>query len=321
MYKQFIIDGKILKRQYPDYNFNNYNASNLILWQNFNCANYNFNYRYIFIKNVVKEKCYNIMDYCKGLKIDYDDCLDCHKNVAEVYHLDDIICKHLNNFKRNFVELNGALFATKQGLIKILFKLNFDHKHEVLFSIKTENLVECDDMRDKIESVLKHVTRLNENSEKFIHNHDTFKNDVNHKFEQFEIRLNELDTKLNTLQSSEKLKTSLQQLNSKNKNCVTFPQDVTKHQHLAVFSESFNDRVKLAFVSGQEQHFRKRKLQYENNMETLYDDVHPNPLLAIQCITENFYNKKYKIKKLNKRQLDVNCNVDVVKEIVNQILK
>nr|BEV20870.1 hypothetical protein [Bombyx mori nucleopolyhedrovirus] len=297
---------------YKKYHINVQQWSHIVKWDSFKCNTHSFKYRYVH--NDTNAKFYNVIDFCKGLEIAHDDILDCNWDSDQVYHLNEIIF-HKQKSKRDLNSL-GALFATKQGLLKILMRLNFDNKSNALLHLQTEG--ERDDLRDKIESVLKHVKKLNTNSEKFMVTHETFKNDVGNRFEQFELRLNELDAKLNMLQSAEKLKTTIV-TESKN-GTVTFPRDITKHQHLAIFSERIDDRIKLAFVLGQERHFRKRKMRFEDDMEVLYDGVHPNPLLAIQCINEKLYDKHYKIRKIAKRVIDVDCTHNVVKEVIQEVL-
>jgi hypothetical protein len=301
------------------YDFNMYKAptldkhpSHLLKWQTFKCVNYNFNYRYLMNQNNVK--CYSIVDFFKGIMIKLDNIHDCDWNEEEIYHLNEII---FNKKTEKTMNTLGSLFTTQKGLVNILKGLHFAHKIEVVLSLMND-YVQPDDLRDKIENVLQNVRKLNMNSEKFIESHETFKNEVNMKFTHFDTRLNELSSKLNIMKSSEKLKTTIQQNQQRNR--VIFPKDITKHQHLAVFSERVDDHTKLAFISGQETHFRKRKAQFENDMELLYNAVHPNPLLAIQCINENFYSKNYKVIKLGKRMIHVNCDVGVAKSIVNETL-
>ncbi|AKN81013.1 hypothetical protein [Lonomia obliqua multiple nucleopolyhedrovirus] len=322
---------------------NHYNNkfTHIIKWKTFQCCTYKFDYKHVFNnKNVIF---YNILDYLMGLKITREHISNVNWNDNEILHLNDVIFTSTNhnnnNNNRNKQDNLSSLYGSKQKLVGILQNLNFEHKNKVLLHIMGKKFGDDDnkqdDIHDKIETVLQHVKKLNNNSEKFMLGHEMFKNEVHDKFKQFETRFQDLDAKLNVIQSAEELKHSLQQ-HYCNNNCINnsdndndgkrrvmFPRDITKHQHLAVFSERINDHTKLAFVSGQEYHFRKRKLQYEEdgNMETLYDDVHPNPLLAIQCINENFYEKNYKINKLAKRLINVNCDSAVAKSIVNECLK
>jgi Protein of unknown function (DUF3627) len=300
--------------------FNRYNIpvmdkhkSHLIKWSTFECMNYNFNYRYVINQNNIK--CFNIIDFFKGLNVNHDCVYDCDWNDNEIYHLNEIIFPKSNSDRS--LESLGSLFATQKGIANILKKLQFENKIEVIMNLMRVHNVERDHLHDKIETVLKHVRNLNENSEKFLECHETFKTEVSTKFANFETRLNELNTKLNTIQTAEKIKNIVHQ---HVRDQVMFPRDITKHQRLAVFSERVDDHTRLAFVSGQESHFRKRKAQFEDDMEVLYDDVHPNPLLAIHCISENFYNKNYKVNKLGKRVINVNCDVNVAKNIVHEVV-
>jgi putative AlgH/UPF0301 family transcriptional regulator/chaperonin cofactor prefoldin len=158
-----------------------------------------------------------------------------------------------------------------------LHQLPFANKDDVLMAIKTDK--GCDDVREKIESVLKHIKTLNANSDKFINAHKSFKQEVGARFEQFEQRLQTLDTKLNTLQCA----APTQAVPG-----VVFPRDVTKHQHLAVFMGRVEEQgsTQIAFARGQDEHFRKRKLEFEDDMDTMFEGVHPNPLMAVHCLAE-----------------------------------
>ncbi|AGA16168.1 hypothetical protein [Thysanoplusia orichalcea nucleopolyhedrovirus] len=299
---------------YKKYNINAQQWSHIVSWDSFKCNTHTFKFRYVC--NNANEKYYNVTDFCKGLEIVHDDILDCDWDSDQVYHLNEIIFNKQKS-KRDVNSL-GALFATKRGLINILTQVNFANKSDVLLHIQTEG--ERDDLRDKIESVLKHVKRLNANSEKFMVNHETFKNEATNRFEQFELRLHELDVKLNALQSAETVKTAVLEAAANKNNTITFPRDITKHQHLAVFSERMDNRIKIAFVLGQQRHFRKRKMDYEDDMEMLFEGVHGNPLLAIHRITEKLYDRHYKIRKIAKRVIDVDCSPNVVKEVIQEVL-
>ncbi|ABL75957.1 38.7 kDa protein [Maruca vitrata nucleopolyhedrovirus] len=305
-----IVDSRFNSDDYKKYHVNAHQWSHIVKWDSFKCNTHSFKYKYVHSDSNTKH--YNVIDFCKGLEIAHDDILDCNWDDDQVHHLNEIVL-HVPKSKRDISSL-GALFATKQGLLEILMRLNFANKSAALLHIQTEG--ERDDLRDKIESVLKHVKKLNTNSENFMVTHETFKNEVGNRFEQFESRLHELDAKLNTLQSVETAVVA----SENNYGRVTFPRDITKHQHLAVFSERINDHIKLAFVLGQERHFRKRKMRFEDDMEVLYDGVHPNPLMAIQCINEKLYDKNYKIRKIAKRVIDVDCTPNVVREVIQEVL-
>ncbi|USC25865.1 hypothetical protein [Palpita vitrealis nucleopolyhedrovirus] len=303
---------------YRKYNIIGQQYSHIIKWDSFKFSTHSFKYRYVHgdaYRFAPANKFYNVIDFCKGLEIAFANVLECNWSIDEIYHLNKIIFNKPDVGERDVNSL-GALFATKAGLVKFLMTLNFKDKTETLMHIQIES--ERDNLQDKIESVLKHVKQLNENSEKFIITHETFKDNVTHKFEQFELRLHELDAKLNVLQSAENLKTAI--VDAENNKTVTYPRDVTKHQHLAVFSERVANGLKVAFVSGQERHFRKRKMQFEDNMDVLYEGVHPNPTMAIQCINEKLYDKRYKVRKLNKRTIDVNCTANIIKDVIQEVL-
>nr|AFS52014.1 DekiORF137 [Dendrolimus kikuchii nucleopolyhedrovirus] len=259
------------------------------------CSDYNFNYRYIVDNNNIKY--FNVIDFCRGLKIKHDSCSV--NDWDQVRHINEILFNRRTD--RN-VNLSGGHFATNQGLIGILQKQNFHDKRAVLSTIKTAAIRERLSELDATQCA-------------------------------FEKRFVCLESKLHTMECAqskykqqqqdrfESIECALQQLQKRTVVPVTFPRDTAKHQHLAVFSEALDDcNTRLAFVSGQMQHFRKRKMQYEDDMETVFDGVHPNPVLAIQCISEKFYDKNYKVRKLARRLIDVNCNASVAKEVIHEVL-
>jgi predicted DNA-binding protein YlxM (UPF0122 family) len=146
---------------------------------------------------------------------------------------------------------------------------------------------------------------------------DKLLHDQINRMEEFCIKI---DKKLNLLEANEKKKIFLR---NRHERIVRLPHDTSKHPRLAVYSESVDENTtKIAFVTGQTQNFRKRKLPFDedDNMELVFDEVHGNPLLAIQCINEHFNNNNYNVQKRAKRMLQVDCEMDTAKKIVSQVL-
>jgi hypothetical protein len=282
--------------------------SDLVRWDVFRCYPFTFKFRYVVDDNT--GRCCSIVDFCKGLEISHDLLLSCNLNRQHVFRLNEIV------LDAPPAELNadsvGSLFATKHGLIQLLQQLPFINKDDVLMAIKTEKGYDHDDVRDKIETVLKHIKTLNANSDKFINAHKSFKLEVNARFKQIEQRFETLD---NRLKSTPQERNSLITIPG-----VVFPRDVTKHEHLAVFINKVDDGTHIAFARGQQEHFRKRKLKFEDTMDIMFEGVHPNPVMAVNRIKEELYGSGHKMKKLPNRVLEVKCNVDTAKNIVKKVI-
>jgi prophage antirepressor-like protein len=100
---------------------------------------------------------------------------------------------------------------------------------------------------------------------------------------------------------------------------VRFPRDVTKHPRLSVFVEPHGDSTHVAFVASQQKRHGALKRKY-NDMEMIYDSVHPNPQMAMQCIDEELNMKNFDYIKTTRRRMKINCNVDTVKSFIQENL-
>ncbi|ABF47463.1 38.7K protein [Clanis bilineata nucleopolyhedrovirus] len=101
---------------------------------------------------------------------------------------------------------------------------------------------------------------------------------------------------------------------------VKFPKDMSKHPRLSVFVKPLNENsTAVAFLSGQKRHNLLGKRKY-NNMELVYDSIHPNPQLAVHCINEELDSKQFEYHKRTRRLYHVQCGVDVVKSFINENL-
>ncbi|BAE72429.1 ORF140 peptide [Hyphantria cunea nucleopolyhedrovirus] len=297
---------------YKQYAVNKRAHSDLVRWDVFRCYPFAFKFRYV-TDNSSNDRCCSVVDFCKGLEINHDLLLKCNFDHQHVLHLDELMF-NAPRVKAVAADIVGSLFATKQGLLQLLQQLPFVNKDDVLLAIRTDKGYDRDDVRDKIEAVLKHIKTLTANSDKFISAHKSFKLEVGARFEQFEQRLESINTKVNALQAPTQT--------TEAPVSVVFPRDVTKHPHLAVFMGRAEEtgNTQIAFARGQENHFRRRKLEFEDNMDVMFEGVHPNPLLAMQCIKEEFYNSGHKIRRLSKKVIEVKCAVNVAKDIVKKAI-
>lgn len=289
------------KLAYNRYNVDQRAHSDLVRWDVFSCCPFTFKFRYV-VDNSGGRYC-NIVDFCKGLNIDHNLLQGCEFDRQHVRTLNELVfCA-----SRDEIDSLGSLFANNRGLIELLMRLPFVNKENVLTAIKNNR----DDMRDKIEAVLHQIKTLNSNNDKFISAHKSFKLEVGARFDQFEQRLDALDTKFNALHAPSQATPD-----------VVFPRDVTKHPHLAVFMSRTEEtgNTQIAFVRGQMDHFRKRKLEFEDDMDVMFEGVHPNPLMAVQCIKEEFNNSGHKIYRLSKKVIEVKCEVNVAKDIVKKAI-
>ncbi|QED40641.1 38.7K [Chrysodeixis includens nucleopolyhedrovirus] len=101
---------------------------------------------------------------------------------------------------------------------------------------------------------------------------------------------------------------------------VKFPRDTSKHPRLAVFVKSTEDNcTEICFLAGQSARHKSLKRKYDD-MELVYDNVHPNPQLAILCLNEELDMKNLAYKKKNRRKLTVNCSLTTARSFINENL-
>ncbi|ACI28723.1 38.7K protein [Agrotis ipsilon multiple nucleopolyhedrovirus] len=100
---------------------------------------------------------------------------------------------------------------------------------------------------------------------------------------------------------------------------VRFPRDTSKHPRLSVFVKPSESGTQLAFVASQQRRHGVLKRKY-NDMEMIYDSVHPNPQLAMQCINEELDMKNFDYRKQSRRTLHINCSVDTAKSLIHENL-
>ncbi|AHD25624.1 ac13 [Choristoneura murinana nucleopolyhedrovirus] len=298
------VNAEFDEQAYQRYVIDRHAHSDLVRWDVFCCYPFAFKFRYV--TDDTSNRCFSVVDFCKGLKISHDLLQRCSFDRQHVRHLNELV------FGAPPAETDsvGSLFATKHGLIQLLQQLPVATKEDVLMAIKTDKGYAREDMRDKIEAVLDQIKTLNANSDKFISAHKSFKHEVGARFEQFEQRLNALDSKITAHATTQAAPG------------VVFPRDVTKHPHLAVFMSRAEEtgNTQIAFARGQENHYRKRRLEFEDDMDVMFEGVHPNPLLAVHCIREEFANSGHKIRRLSKKVIEVKCTLNAAKDIIKKAI-
>nr|ANW09692.1 ac13 [Malacosoma sp. alphabaculovirus]ANW12343.1 ac13 [Malacosoma sp. alphabaculovirus] len=102
---------------------------------------------------------------------------------------------------------------------------------------------------------------------------------------------------------------------------VRLPRNVSKHQHLAIFAKPIDDcaNTKVAYLFGQKRHFQNRKRKFQD-MELVYESVHPNPQMAIHVINEELEMKSFNCVKRARSVYEVDRELDVVKSFINDIV-
>ncbi|QYC92683.1 38.7K [Trabala vishnou gigantina nucleopolyhedrovirus] len=102
-----------------------------------------------------------------------------------------------------------------------------------------------------------------------------------------------------------------------NKNIVKFPKDVSKHPRLHVYAKFSDGYTTLAFLSGQLKSVSTRKRKYED-MELVCNKVHPNPVLALNCIEEELDIQNFSYYKESKRVYVIECDIDAAKSFIQE---
>ncbi|QEI03700.1 hypothetical protein [Rachiplusia nu nucleopolyhedrovirus] len=101
---------------------------------------------------------------------------------------------------------------------------------------------------------------------------------------------------------------------------VRFPRDSSKHPRLAVYAKELDANcTEIAFLSGQSRRHRTLKRKYDD-MELIYDDIHPNPQLAILCFNEELDMKSLKFRKKNRRLMQVDCSLATARSFIHENL-
>ncbi|BAC67376.1 hypothetical protein AhnVgp125 [Adoxophyes honmai nucleopolyhedrovirus] len=211
---------------------------------------------------------------------------------------------------------NKAVFVSK--ILEMFNEIEGNNNHNVNSNnVGKETELNFEKLYKIIES-LKHSNKSMSQS---------LKTQVSDKFNMFETKLAQLDKKISSYENFASIFKQLQEHHKRlnNQSCATIlaknainvrmPRDENKHPRIAVFVQPAEAGTQIAFVSGQKRHVQKRKRNY-NGMELIYENVHPNPHMAVHCITEDFNTSNYEVTKKKAKLLHVKCNLDTVKSLI-----
>ncbi|AAZ38182.1 38.7K protein [Agrotis segetum nucleopolyhedrovirus A] len=228
---------------------------------------------------------------------------------------------------------------------------------ENVFTELEGKLVTTSSIDEKLGKMLKAVDGIKQHNDEMARTSEQFKSQVIERFELFDRRIAELNEKMTMFDNVDDLYRRLRdhhrnlapnqnlrrpsflssvcsspsdpQANAVDRNhynndltryeTVRFPRDTSKHPRLSVFVKPAEDGTKLAFLTSQQRRHGALKRKF-NDMEMIYDNVHPNPQLAIQCINEELDLKNFDYRKQTRRILHMNCSVDTAKSFINENL-
>ncbi|ACF05413.1 38.7 kDa protein [Adoxophyes orana nucleopolyhedrovirus] len=223
--------------------------------------------------------------------------------------------------------------CNKYGILEMLESVCFENKAVFVSKIlELCNEIEGNDnsnnvgkeTENKFEKLYKIIESLKNSNESMS---QSLKTQVFDRFNMFETKLAQLDNKISLYENIgtvyEQLREHHKRLNNhayanmfaENSINVRMPRDENKHPRIAVFVQPAEAGTQIAFVSGQKRHVQKRKHNY-NGMELIYENVHPNPHMAVHCIAEDFNTNNYEVTKKKAKLLHVKCNLDTVKSLI-----
>ncbi|ADB84364.1 38.7K protein [Apocheima cinerarium nucleopolyhedrovirus] len=326
------------------------NYSYLLKRQTFKFHNqFLFGLRYIVAEELWMVGC----DFAYG--VGFDDAEKAIKSLVDeryVKFLNTIVFK--NNVAQDSNHAGNVKCINKTGAFQLLNNIDFDNKAEFIAyllenfknlesKLTTNKSLSSDD--DKLSKVLTAIETIKKDNASLLDRNEHFKNQVFDKFGAFERRFNEqiveldkkiclydnveqLYNKLRTFHKSKEITSSFSNLSflsnesHNNDDCryetVKFPRDSSKYPRLAVYVKSnATQGTDLAFLAGQQKNMGARKRKYQD-MELVYDAVHPNPLLALHCINEELENKNFKFCKKSKRMYCIDSDIDTVKSFINE---
>lgn len=257
----------------------------------------------------------------------------------------------------NVDENNDSLMCVnKHGVLQLLDHLDFKNKAEFTAWIIEEVFVELENkflpspVDEKLNKVLDAVDTIKQHNDQVSRTNTEFKDQVIERFEWFNAQISKLDNKITALNDVDELYKRLQDHHTKNNfkndrsifscssNTITtagaaaesdddnnaaryvrFPRNTSIRPRLSVFVKPVADGTELAFVTAQQRNHKALKRKY-NDMEMIYDSVHPNPQMAVHCINEELVNKRIRHLKFSRRQMHVYGSVDTVKSFINENL-
>ncbi|QNV47855.1 38.7 kDa protein [Alphabaculovirus altersperidaniae] len=226
--------------------------------------------------------------------------------------------------------------------------------------VELENKFLPSPIDDKLNKVLSAVDTIKVHNDKTSRNNDQFKEQVIERFEWFNAQIGELNKKITILNNVDELyrrlqdhhrsntnkstrsifsintsenmfKISPRRLNNNNDDdeddninntryeTVRFPRDTSKHPRLSVFVKPSEEGTDVAFITAQQRRHNVLKRKF-NDMEMIYDSVHPNPQLAMHCINEELDIKQFDYTKRSRRLIHVNSPIETVKSFINENL-
>ncbi|AIZ48577.1 38.7K protein [Agrotis segetum nucleopolyhedrovirus B] len=223
--------------------------------------------------------------------------------------------------------------------------------------VELENKFLPSPIEDKLNKMLTAVDEIKQHNDELARTNENFKSQVIERFELFDRRISQLGDKIAKFENVDELYKRLREhhrtttapthlrhpsffsdgvVGDDNNDIigetgvisngdlsryetVRFPRDTSKHPRLSVFVKPSESGTQLAFVASQQRRHGALKRKY-NDMEMIYDSVHPNPQLAMQCINEELDMKNFDYRKQSRRTLHINCSVDTAKSLIHENL-
>ncbi|AIE47744.1 ac13 [Peridroma alphabaculovirus] len=279
-----------------------------------------------------------------------------HDNPEAAVHdfIDDKYKQNVNRllFADRAANDQGVMCANKHGILQLLEHADFDNKAEftawliekVFRDLESKNAPPSP-TEEKLNKVLAAVDSIQQHNGAMASVNEEFKAQVIERFEVFDRRVAQLHEKMSAFDNVETLYQRLRQhhrlldrdthmsfLSDTDRGgedvearqmcryeTVRFPRDASKHPRLSVFAKPLETGTQVAFVASQQRNAAARKRKY-NDMELIYDSVHPNPQLAMHCINEELDMKNFGYCKKARRVVHVNCSLDTVKSFIEENL-
>lgn len=242
---------------------------------------------------------------------------------------------------------DSLICINKLGVLQLLDYLDFENKAEFIAWIIEDLFCQLEDkfipspLDLKITKVLNTVDYIKQHNDETVRTNDQFKSQVIERFECFNKQITELHNKISMYDNIEELYNRLQDhhgsrnflntssddddnnnINNNNNMCryetVRFPRDASKHPRLTIFAKPSEDgTTQLSFLASQQRHHNSLKRKY-GDMEMIYDNIHPNPQMAMYCINEELDLKNFNYTKRSRRTIILNCSMDTAKSFISE---
>ncbi|AXS67791.1 38.7K [Cryptophlebia peltastica nucleopolyhedrovirus] len=279
--------------------------------------NISFLLRYLYDKDEVWILYFDLSDGV-GLPEDARDSIS-YQNIKTVNEL----------LPKQSSQISRVECINKHGMLEALESISFKSKAQLVTKLL--------DMFAELESKSTPLSKMDHKFDVLLKAIQEVKNDNANLFkiqldrcQDFERKITELDKKISLYENIDHLYERLRErhkatasdrhmfLDDNNEMTIKLPKDVSKHPRIAVFMKPSQAGTKVAFVSGQKKYLQKGKRKFQD-MELVYDGVHPNPQMAVNCIAEelDFKNFDY-IKKA--RLYYLNCNLETAKSFIKENL-